>query len=651
MAKQKFKHKKKEESVVEEVVSTPKPIEGPRANIKIHAIFLFVLAFIVYGNTFNNKWALDDTLVILGNSFTKQGVGGLKGIWTKDMFVGAHGREFELTGGRYRPLSLTVFALQVEFFGKDFEKNPGVKDRLAFVGHFTNVLFFALSGIFIYLMLLKLFRSYNEWIPLITTAIFVVHPIHTEVVANIKSLDEILALMFFVLSFYKLLDNDKKGIIYGSLFYMLALLSKENTITALGIIPLGFILFKKDSIAQGFKKVLPLVGVAAIYLILRENFSGGFSSGLAAKNLMDNPFLGMNIGTKTATLFLIAGKYLSLLFVPIDLSYDYSYNTIGWRQWNDPMVLLSFVAILGVAIYSVKELIAYLKNQKEPSILVYGLWFYIMSYSIVSNFVFNIGTYMGERFIYMASLGFCLSLAALLAQALKIGLRNEVNFNPSWLIPVLVILIPFSAMTIDRNEDWADNYTLYKTDIERVPNSARARLFIGIEDLNHFYRDKDTLMLNSSIEQMTKATEIYPDFYHAYYNLGLAYQAKQDHKKAIEVFQKVLAIQPTHINTHYYLGMSYGTGFHDAKKAIEYMERGIQYGYNGADRYINLGVAYGINGNLQKAAESFEKAIPENQNNPQLYKNLAITYMNLRNKQKADYYQNLAQQFQQQAAK
>jgi tetratricopeptide (TPR) repeat protein len=100
----------------------------------------------------------------------------------------------------------------------------------------------------------------------------------------------------------------------------------------------------------------------------------------------------------------------------------------------------------------------------------------------------------------------------------------------------------------------------------------------------------------------------------------------------------VLKIQPTHINTHYYLGMSYGSGFKDTKNAIEYMERGIKYGYNGADRHINLGVAYGMSGNLLKAAENFEKAIPENLTNPQLYQNLVITYKNLGNDQKAQFY-------------
>ena len=426
-----------------------------RNNIMVHSIFLFVLSFITYGNTLLNNWALDDTLVILGNSFTQQGLAGLKGIWTKDMFVGAHGREFELTGGRYRPLSLTVFALQVELFAKDFMTNAESKNTLAFVGHFTNILFFAISGMMVYRVLLRFFNTINEWIPLITAIIFVVHPIHTEVVANIKSLDEIMALLFLLFAMYKIFDTDIKSIVIANIFYLLALLSKENTVTALGIIPLSLIMFRKVTLKNALKRTIPFFTVAIIYLLLREKYSGGFSSGLVASNLMDNPYLGMDLKTKMATLFLIAGKYISLLFLPINLSYDYSYNTIGWRKLDDPFVWLSIIVIVGIAAYAVKELIAFIKGKKEPSIIVFGLWFYIMAYSIVSNFVFNIGTYMGERFLYMASFGFCLALSALLAQLLKIDLKNEFNSNEK-----IKFIIFENFLNLETAEKILDNYDL-----------------------------------------------------------------------------------------------------------------------------------------------------------------------------------------------
>jgi len=96
------------------------------------SILLFVLALVLYGNTFTHDFALDDHIVITGNNFTKQGFSGIKDIMTHDAFVGTYGEALELSGGRYRPLSIVMFAVEYQLFGA----NP-------LVGHMMNALLFA----------------------------------------------------------------------------------------------------------------------------------------------------------------------------------------------------------------------------------------------------------------------------------------------------------------------------------------------------------------------------------------------------------------------------------------------------------------------------------------------------------------------------
>lgn len=91
-------------------------------------IFLILNAFAVYGITLTHDYALDDHIVITGNTFTQKGFAGVRDIMTHDAFVGAYGEALELSGGRNRPLSIVTFALEREMFGL----NP-------FVGHFGNV--------------------------------------------------------------------------------------------------------------------------------------------------------------------------------------------------------------------------------------------------------------------------------------------------------------------------------------------------------------------------------------------------------------------------------------------------------------------------------------------------------------------------------
>ncbi len=167
---------------------------------------LAVFGFLLYANTLGHGYAFDDSIVITENSFTQQGFGGIYDLMTKDFFIGIYGEQgMELTGGRYRPLSLVMFAVEYQFFGL----NP-------FVGHFINVLLYALTAF----LLFKVLRNWlskiegGAIIALITSLLFIAHPIHTEVVANIKSRDEILSFLLVLVTLqalHKLVTNKENS--------------------------------------------------------------------------------------------------------------------------------------------------------------------------------------------------------------------------------------------------------------------------------------------------------------------------------------------------------------------------------------------------------------------------------------------------------
>ena len=50
--------------------------------------------------------------------------------------------------------------------------------------------------IFLIFKFLNLLWSYETFIPYLATLLFAVHPVHTEVIANLKSRDEIFSLIF-----------------------------------------------------------------------------------------------------------------------------------------------------------------------------------------------------------------------------------------------------------------------------------------------------------------------------------------------------------------------------------------------------------------------------------------------------------------------
>ena len=160
-------------------------------NIRLQSVLLFTLAFLLYANTLGHDFVLDDGIVITENKLVQQGLEGIPGILSKDTFFGfiqTEGREHVVAGGRYRPLSLVMFAVLYQLVGNN-----------AWVFHLLTVLLFAATCVVLYRTLLLLLARretfFASFFSFTSALLFAVHPIHTEVVANVKSCDEILALL------------------------------------------------------------------------------------------------------------------------------------------------------------------------------------------------------------------------------------------------------------------------------------------------------------------------------------------------------------------------------------------------------------------------------------------------------------------------
>ncbi|MEO8147414.1 MAG: tetratricopeptide repeat protein [Bacteroidia bacterium] len=624
----------------------------------VSCIILFATAFIFYGNSISNQFALDDLIVITGNQFTQKGFAGLKDIFTHDAFVGAYGEALNLSGGRYRPFSIAMFAIEKQMFGYTPQ-----------VFHFFNVFFFGITVVVLFLFLCRLFSKYNYTLPFLAALLFAIHPIHTEVVANIKSCDEIFALLFSLLTFYLLLPKTEKKIevktnsrsnkkevskgqkakgnatvlsesttsnightersrsaqtanlITASLLFFIALLSKENAITFIALIPLGLWMFTNDSIKTIAIKTAPLIVVSVIYILMRAKFAGIVGDRVTT-DIMDDSYMRATMMEKLATITQVQLRYLVLMIFPYQLSYDYSYNQIPLVNWSNPFALLSLVIHLGALVFAVM-------NIGKQKIISYSIIIYFITFSIVSNLVFNIGTSMAERFTYMPTFGFCILLAYGLLKLLKFDLTGNEKLKPLAIGITAVIVLVAATQTIPRNKDWKDNYTLYKADVNKVPNSARARLYYGIECIGQYQKSKDVNDINEAITQIKKSTEINPDFHFAWHNLGVAYQNINKWTESIDCYEHVLKLQPLNEQALYGLGLAYGKGLNQPDKAIPYFKKILfEVKSTKPDYYEGLGLCYAVKGDYDSALNYFKQGINANPDAGKLYYNAAITYAN-----------------------
>ena len=81
------------------------------SKIKTSRIYLLiiVLSFVLYGNSINNEYAMDDNLVTQGLSKVEKGVSGTPEIFTTRYAVGKQSYD-------YRPLVQTTFAIEKQLF-------------------------------------------------------------------------------------------------------------------------------------------------------------------------------------------------------------------------------------------------------------------------------------------------------------------------------------------------------------------------------------------------------------------------------------------------------------------------------------------------------------------------------------------------------
>lgn len=563
-------------------------------------VILAVVSFLIYSNSLKNGYVLDDFSVIKENNIVSQGTKNISLIWKSSYRFGY----LNVNDGLYRPLTLTIFALQWQI----------LPDNPAFA-HFFNVVIYLLCIISAFLFFNKLTQDKFKATLFFIFLLFAVHPIHTEVTGNIKSLDEMLCFLFgfWAMSlFYKYHEsNNFLNLVFALVLILLGLLSKESAILFVAIIPVTFYFLSNVPI----KKILLFTALTLIpvvvFFIIRKSVLGTVA-GLEKVSMIDNLLLAaQNQSEKLGTVFIILFMYLKLMIFPNELLFNYSYNQIPVQAITSPLSLLS--VLLHVAL-----IYWFVRSFKSNKTIAFGIAFYFISLSLYSNLVFTIGAAMGERFYFFASLAVIWIIVFALSDVLKLEKSDlkkvfQSKANQYFASAVILISIVFSVKTYSRNFDWKSNEILYRTDIEKSRQSARSNYYLGNELVKlagDTMKDqqKKIAMIDEAIGLLQKSLEIIPDYNDAITQLGVAYYRKGDLTNAEIQYNKSLKNNPNDAVTINNLAAIY---FAQNKfdQSIKMYNRAIELNPRFADAYMNIGSCYGMMQKYPESIVAFEKAL------------------------------------------
>ena len=639
-------------------------------------VALAAIAVLLYVNTFGHQYALDDIAAIGQNLFVKAGLKGLPDLMRTEFW---HFSNISL--GYYRPLSLITFALEQQFFG----------DRHPEYSHMINAGLYGLTGLSIGALLQKWLRG-KTVVAFLIGLVFITHPLHTEIVANIKGRDELLSFLFIslmLLNYWKHLEattafwyqgptsdlalggvltvfNVVGGWVIGSSLLVgsfgataggvigvlvmgalstnwiglacaalyFAFLSKESSIVSLALIPAMQYWFGRRNVWNSLISLWPLLIVSALFFYQKQKMIGTLA-GNPPVDWANYPYAILN--TKTSTMFKFFLYYIKLLVLPHPLVYDYSFNVIPTGGKGDLMTWLGFFSLVGLVVLS-------WIGFRRRTLWGFGLFWFFVTMLPGLGFIFSRGGILAERFTYAAVMGFAFVLVwAAQAAAERFGLTTPKANVPG----DSVSDSPGNVPVVAESEPLAASFARPKPVLARAVSYAPLALVIGLTCGLYSFKtvtrnpdwENNFVLFNSALPYAPTSCQVQRHVANEWIEKGLKERAKIDsanvrmarYKAKADSIKKYQAAVPEYNKE---------AGKY-ARLALDHLQESCRIYPNFGESYFSMAYVFQrITPNVDSAKYYYKQTIKAASSYAPAYNNLGVIYQNEGKYPLASYYYN-----------
>jgi hypothetical protein len=465
-----------------------------------------------------------------------------------------------MIGGFYRPMMATAFSIVYTLFG------------LHSIGY--HVLQLALgisSAIFLFLV----FRySFSRILSLGLSLVFLVHPIDSQVLFAIPSMQDALYFFFGILALWIILRyNSHRTLIVASGSLFLALLSKETAVLFIICCLLYLWMFDPRRLKY-FAYCVSVVALAYAALYIHSTKYVSLPRGSAPINVL-------GLGQRLLTAPSVATFYLGKLVWPRGLATGYYWvvtsPSLGgfWLPLSIDVVLIALVVWIGVIIKR------HAPSSEFKTYAFFTAWMILAMALIVQ--VVPLDMTACETWFYFSMAGFLGAVGVVIKNLLP---QNFLRYQRAYLVLAALLIVLLGTRTALRGLDWENTTTLDYLDIKYSAQDFGAydRLAAAVANTGH---------LQAAVVYDEKSIQLYPAYYN-YQNLALTMTKLGNYRGAVAQYRKALGFRLTLANNLLHptldsaasLDSLYGTQA-DAENLIE---AGLSYYPNDYNLWMDLAI-------------------------------------------------------------
>ncbi|WP_299442076.1 tetratricopeptide repeat protein [uncultured Aquimarina sp.] len=508
-----------------------KNFTSQKLEIRILLVIL-IATFLVYLNHFDNPFFFDDTHTISEN----ESIRSLEN-WTS-FFTNADTFSSLPANRAYRPMITLMNAI-------DYSFADGLDSRYF---HY-HIFFWFLILIILNYFLLK--HIYNESLPkykwigitaLFATAWFALHTVNAETINYICARSDSFSTLCIVASLLLYLSpfgrkwhlyiitmiigiwTKQTGVMFFPLLLVYVILFEENSLIT------DFSIQTKKKIIIIFKKTLP-AGIIAFSLFVFNQYY------LTPESTNSTNFLVTRF-EYISTQWYVITHYLGNFILPIHLSADPDIEII--KPWYNIRLLVGLFIILAMLFLMIKTAF---KRELRP--ISFGIaWFFIALLPTTLNPLFQIAN---DHRMFFPFIGLFIAVPwgiLILLKKYKI-LDNPKRYFPLITIVLAIVLIGNAYGTIQRNNVWDTEDSLWLDVVQKSPKNGRGMMNYG---LTHMAKGNYDIAL----EYFNKADKLSPNYYALHINLAVLYDAKKNSTKAEQYFKSAIKLNSVSPSPDYF---------------------------------------------------------------------------------------------------